>query len=155
MSSKNKKICFGNFLLISSVCLTAGLSYWLVSESDDERLHYVFVKHDLLVVQGKRQEANKLLESVLSEEGEGSLDPLWLPLVRASGNGYVQLGYLIRVLAGDPNREKTYKEISNLIEFAPQSFHDGVKPRFLSDVNAIPGVRVEYLNKYELLAVDP
>ncbi len=137
-------------MLISTLVLTAVFSYWLIVESEDERLHGVFIQHDRLLLLEKRKEAYQLLVDAIGEEPDGPLDPIWLPLVRATGNGYVQLGYLIRVLEAAPHRESTYREIANLIEIAPPSFHVQVKSRYLEDLNAISGVQPFYLKKYKL-----
>jgi hypothetical protein len=148
---KLKNYCFGEMLLVSSVLLSGGFSYWLIAESDDEKVHRVFVEHDRLVLEGRRREARELFEDALKREGEGALAPIWSPLVRAQGNGYVQLEYYIRILAGDPDRELTYKEIASLIETAPKVFHEEVKPRYLSALRGVSGIKVELLAKYGLL----
>ena len=79
------------------------------------------------------------------------MNPIWTPLVRAQGNGYVQLQYYVRILAGDPDRRATYEEIANLIETAPDAFHAEVKPIYLADIASVPGVRKDLLEKYGLL----
>lgn len=141
----------GEYVLFSMLGLGATFNFWLFQESDDERLHRVFIEHDKLVLQGKRKQAHQVLVSAITEETDGPLDPIWLPLVRATGNGYAQLSYLIRVIEAAPEREMTYKEIANLIEVAPQSFHDEVKQRYLNDLNEVAAVRKDYLEKYGLV----
>lgn len=145
-----KHVCFGRIVLAISLLLEAGFAYWLVAESDDEKVHNIFVEFDSLLLQGKRKEAHELFAEALSAEGDGPLNPIWSPLVRAQGNGYVQLDYYVRILAGDPDRESTYKEIANLIEFAPEAFHKEVKSRYFAALNNVPGVRFELLEKYKL-----
>ncbi|MCU7929231.1 MAG: hypothetical protein KZQ90_00380 [Candidatus Thiodiazotropha sp. (ex Codakia rugifera)] len=135
----------GGIFLISSLCISALFSYWIIAESSDEKVHRVFLEHDKLIVQGKRKEASALFTSALSEEGNGPLDPIWLPFVRAQGNGYIQLQYYYRILAADPDRHDTYKEIARLIETAPDVFHREVKQNYLSDIAAIPGIQRDVL----------
>ena len=54
---------------------------------------------------------------------------------------------MFQVLRYNPNREETYIEISNLIEFAPQKFKNEMKDEFLKDIYTIEGIREDYLKK--------
>ena len=56
-------------------------------------------------------------------------------------------------MTADPNREATYLAIANLVDFAPNTFHDEVKPRYFKALAAIPGVRLDLLEKYALVSV--
>ena len=150
MKIKGKMICKGWIFLLSTLSVSTLFSYWLIRESVDEKVRGIFIEHDKLVLLDQRKEAQELLVSEIAKEGEGPLDPLWMPLIRAGSNGYIQLGYLVRVLQGNPDREQTYEEIANLIETAPDSFQVEVKPRLLADINAISGIRNEWLDKYSL-----
>ena len=91
---------------------------------------------------------------VLSEGGDAPLDEVWLPLVLMQTDGYARLTNYRRILAGNPDREATYEEISNFILNAPQSFHDELKGHYFAVLIDIPQVRIEWLQKYGLL-VEP
>ena len=145
------KPCAGEMFCAFTLVLFVYFCYWLVSESDDEKIHRIFETHDRLVLEGKREEAGQLFHKALGEEGNGPLDPIWLPLVRATGNGYDQLTYHLRILEADPEREKTYKSIANLIEFAPDAFHTEIKHRYYTDLAKVDGVRIDLLEQYDLL----
>jgi hypothetical protein len=154
MMRRLQKPCLGKLLLVASLGIGAFFSHWIISDSPDEKVHQIFVQHDKLLLQGKRKEAHALFANALSAEGKGPLNPIWLPFVRAQGNGYVQLEYYVRILAGDPNRRATYAEISGLIENAPETFHTQIKPTYLADIAAVAGVRQELLQEYGLLLQD-
>lgn len=111
----------------------------------------VFLEHESLELQGRSDEAVALFERALADvDNAGALDPVWLPFIRMRLNGYEQLEYFARVLAGDPDREMTYAEIADLIKFAPEAFHREIKRRYLTELAAIPEVREEWLEKYHL-----
>jgi len=144
--------CAGLILFLFSISMSAYFVFWFVTGSDDALVHDVLVEHDKLVISGKRREAFLLLDSMLSAEDDGPLDPVWLPIIRIKSSGYERLGYYIRVLYSDPEREYVYDEVANFMELAPKSFHDEVKPRYLEDMNNIEGIRQDFLKKYGLLA---
>jgi len=143
---------FGEVLLVTAVSLSAYFSYWLITESDNEKVHNALVEHSKLAVRDSPKEAYQHLSDVLSAQKDGPLDPVWLRLVHVKSNGYERLGYYMRILAGDPDREETYNEIATFIELAPKVFHEEVKMDYLTDMNAISGVRHDLLEKYGLVS---
>lgn len=144
--------CPGVLFFILTALIFVCFCYWLFSESDDEKIHDIFMAHDQLVLEGKRKEAGQLFHKALEKEGSGPLDPIWLPLVRARGNGYEQLVYHLRILQADPENEETYKSIANLVEFAPEAFHLEVKENYYTELARVTGVRPDLLKKYDLLS---
>ncbi len=113
--SDNKSLLAGTIILSSSLLLCAGFSYWLVNESEAERAQRFNREYDLLLLQNKHQQAGELFMDVLSEGGDAPLDEVWLPFVLMQTDGYAILTNYSRILAGNPDREATYEEISNLI----------------------------------------
>lgn len=152
MSWSGRFPCLGGVLLTASVVSCASLAYWLLAESDHNRVHDILEAHGRLVAHERRKEAVELLTKSLASAGEGPLDPIWLRLMSSVSNGYVRLGYYIRILRSDPAREATYYEISSFIEQAPKAFHDEVKAKYLGDLADVPGVRSDYLEKYGLVS---
>ena len=146
-----KLFCFGDVLLLFSFLASAYFFYWVVAASDDEQVHDALVVHGKFVVQEKRKEAYEYLNKKLAAKQDGPLDPIWLQLVRVNSSGYERLGYYLRILEGDPDREATYSEVANFIELAPLAFHDEVKQRYLTDMSKISGIRQDWLEEYNLL----
>ena len=146
----NFKNQLGYLLLILSTCAAITLAWWIISDSHEDYLHKVFLEHDKLLLKEKYLEASKVLKTAIERAGDGPLDPIWLPIVRAQKNGYDQLGYYRRILEGDPTREQTYIEIANLIDLAPTTFQDQVKSRYLGALAEIAGVQEEHLTKHGL-----
>ena len=151
MASANRQLL--GSVLFFSVALSVALLFilWLVVDGDDERIHDAYKEHEHLMALGKTAEAYVLFLDALKAEGEGPLDPIWIPFIRVHGNGYERLTYFIRVLESRPSQEDIYEEIAKVIELAPRSFHLEVKERYLRDVRAIDGINVGYLEKYGLL----
>ncbi len=149
--SDNKSLLAGTIILSSSLLLCAGFSYWLVNESEAERAQRFNREYDLLLLQNKHQQAGELFMDVLSEGGDAPLDEVWLPFVLMQTDGYAILTNYSRILAGNPDREATYEEISNLIINAPRSFHDELKGHYFAALIDIPQVRLEWLQKYGLV----
>ena len=150
MSTKTK-IGIGECLLLATVLITSSFAYWIVAESDDDKVHSVIKRYDRLYMAERFEEATTLFSDTLSKTGDGPLDPIWIPMVRGNRNGYVQITFYKRILAAEPERESTYQAIANLIEFAPDSFQKEVKQRYLQALLSIPNVRKDYLEKYGLL----
>jgi len=146
-----KKPCLGDVFLVFSILLFTSTSYWLFSESDDEKASRIFKKHYSLLLEGRREDASRLLDKTL--EGEGPLDPIWLPLVHANSNGYFQLFHYLRILAADPEREETYLAIANLVKFSPEAFHVEKKSLYYADIAKIKNVQFNFLEKYGLLII--
>ncbi len=146
----SKRIQWGEILLFFTLFLGVCFGYWLMAESDDEKVRRIFLAHDQLVLQGKRLEARALFKDSLKVEGDGALDPVWIPFVRVQGNGYVQLEFYLRILAGDPDRELTYQEIANLVDMAPEVFHLEVKSRYFFSFAQVSGARPKLLESYGL-----
>ncbi len=138
-------------LLTAILSASSYFAYWVVAENDDDQVHDVLVEYGKHILHGEREWAVELLDNTLSAKADEPLDPIWLQLVRTKSNGYERLGYYMRILAGDPDREATYSEISNFIELAPEAFNEDVKERYLSDMKALPGIRNIFLEKYGLL----
>lgn len=151
-----KRYCVGYFLLSIALICSFSFGYWLIDESEHEKVRRIRIEADELLLEEKREEANRLVKDFLATTGDGPLDPVWLPLIRNNvSNGYELLGYYVRILAGDPEREATYSEIANFIEMAPQAFHDEVKQRYLVDLGAVLGVKHDLLQKNHLLPDNP
>ena len=147
-----KELCLGRYLLAIAFLAAIGFGSWLIVESDSEEMTRYRVELEEYILDGKREEAKAFLDEKLSSEGDGPLSLRWLPLIISSqSNGFEILGYYVRILAGSPGREATYEEISNLVEAAPQAFHDEMKPYYLADLKSVPNVRVDYLEKYGLV----
>lgn len=149
--SDNKNLLAGSIFLSSSLLLCAGFSYWLVNETEAERAQRFHREYDLLRLQEKHQQAGELFMDVLSVGGDAPLDEVWLPLVLVQADGYARLTNYSRILAGNPDREATYEEISNFIVNAPQSFHDELKGHYFAALIDIPQIRIEWLQKYGLV----
>ena len=150
MQTVIEKFCPANLFFICSILLFAAFCSWLAIESTEERLRRVFITHERLILEGKKQEASDLFYKTIEDEGEGALDPLFIQIVNALGNGYDQLSFFLRIMAYDPARESTYKAIAELIEFAPKEFHDEVKQTFFDRLAAIEGIEIELLEQYGL-----
>ncbi len=149
---KEKKVrCPGGILLLCSLLISTYFFYWVFAENDDDQVHDAVVAYEKLQIRGKSDEAFKLMNDIWASKDDGPLDPIWLQLVSAKSNGYERLGYYLRILEGDPDREATYSEIANFIEIAPKAFHDEVKSRYLNDMSKISGIRRDWLQKYGLV----
>ncbi len=149
---KEKKApCPGGILLLCSLLISTYFFYWVFAENDDDQVHDAVVAYEKLQIRGKSDEAFKLMNDIWASKDDGPLDPIWLQLVSAKSNGYERLGYYLRILEGDPDREATYGEIANFIEIAPKAFHDEVKFRYLDDMSKISGIRRDWLQKYGLV----
>ena len=142
---------FGELFLALSIVITAAFSYWLWSDNEDERIRHIAEKYEKFHDKGDKEKAEIFLEASLPG-GTGPIDPIWSRLVHTSKNGYNKLHLMMRIVAGNPKREASYKQVATLIELAPQSFQDEVKERYLLDLQAIPGVDYELLEQYDLLA---
>lgn len=150
MNYSYKKVHFGPSLLIFTLVSTTFFCYWLFTESDDEKLHRVYLQFDRLRLEGRQTEADKLFDETLSSTGDGPLDPIYTPLIRAKSNGYQRLEYYERILAGDPGREATYKEIETILSFVPDKYVVEIRTKYLAALANIPEVRQDFLRKYNL-----
>ncbi len=146
-----KSINFGYVLLTTTLLTIAAFSYYLLSESEAERLSRFYKTYDSLVLAGKIDEAQKLQSQVLAIGSDLPLDETWLPLVQAQRNGYDKLSNYLRILAGNTQREETYKEISELIAKAPDTFNRETKSIYIKELNELPFVERLFLKKYGLV----
>jgi hypothetical protein len=139
-------------MLVFAMITAISFGSWLIVESENEEIIRYRVKAEKFLTEGKRQEARALLNDRFLIEADRPLSISWLPLINSTyDNGFEILGFYVRILAGAPDREASYEEISNLIEEAPLTFQNQVKSRYLADLNSVPGVNVEYMKKYGLL----
>lgn len=147
-------ICLGQWFLATVLLVSFAFPFWLFAETEKDRAIAVFGEFEGLILEGEIKEAQQFLRQSLASVKGDSMDIAWLPLVRLHLGGYEMLEYFRRILAAEPDRKELYAEISGLIENAPQSFQDQVKQRYLADINAIPGIRPEYLEEYGLVLDD-
>ncbi len=148
------RVPFGYILLVATALTCVGFGYWLVSDSEAEKVTRFFIEYKELNLRNKVDEARKLHQRVLSTGGNDDepLDEVWLPLVQALEDGYDKLSFYVRILAGDTEREATYEEIANLISRAPQAFNQELKKIYINELYEVPKVRLDLLEKYGLHA---
>ncbi len=146
------KVFVTEIFLVISIAVAAAAVNWLTTTSVDQKIHDAYKKHESLMSEGRTKDAYVLFIEVLKEQQGDRLDPIWIPFIRIHGSGYERLSYFMRVLRHSPNMESLYKELSKLIESAPQIFHTEVKARYFSDLMAIDGIDKELLRKYRLIS---
>lgn len=151
MINKRNKLCMGHVLLVSSVLIVAGFSYWLAAKSEEEKAHDFYVEYKRLILKDQIQQARKFHNNILSAGGDAPLSEAWLPLVQAQEDGYDKLANYVRMLAGNTEREASYEEIADLIRRSPQSFQGELKNQYLIALNAISQVRSDLLQKHGLI----
>lgn len=147
----NNGLLSGYIALSCSLLLCGGFGYWIVAESEAERMQKFQRQFEFLLLQNKIQQAGELFMDVLSEGGGAPLDEMWLPMVLMQQDGYEKLINYTRILAGNTNREATYEEISNLIKNAPEDFHTDLKQHYFDELAEIPMVRKDWLQNYGLM----
>ena len=135
----------------ASVAGTALFAGWVVFDSDDDQVHSILVQFEEFVAKGEEQEGRAVLNETLAALESDQLAPIWLGVIRQATNGYDRLDYYLRVLRADPERELTYSEIANFIELAPPVFQNEVRSVYLADIRKVPGVRIDWLERYDLL----
>jgi hypothetical protein len=138
--------------LAASLSLNAGFVYWLVSETAAERAIRIHIEYDTHAIENGFESAKQMVDQALAKEPRG-LNLNWLPiLLKARTTRNEELGYYERILVGAPDREATYHAIAELLKTAPEAFLQKMKPSFLQSLFSIPGIHVELLEKYHLLA---
>lgn len=151
MLLKNSDNYLPSLVLAGSITLGFCFSYWLLTDSEYDRISRVSAKVEQLLLQGKREEGQQL---IIKEIGSGDLlDPAWSRLA-SQLDRYLLLEVYERIVSAEPSRERTYKDIADLIETAPDSFHEEVKTRYFSALKSIPKVSLDYLEKYGLLETE-
>lgn len=124
-------------------------------DSDLEKANHTVQAYDDLMRKGEKEEAQALFKDTLDTSAETPLGLEWLPVIRRMDSGYAQLQQFLRILSFDPNREQTYKEISELLESAPESFNSEKRHDYLETLNSIDGVNHKWLRKFNLNLAAP
>ena len=142
----------GIILLASSLTLNAGFVYWLASETAAERAVRIRAELDTIYFESGSENAKQTLMQALANEPY-ALNINWLPVLRKTRlTRSEKLAYYERILAGTLDREEIYLDIAEILNTAPDKFHQNVKPGFLNTLHSIPGIDIKLLEKYQLLS---
>ena len=144
--------CISLYFLAGVIFCGGYFAFWIFADSDDDKVRDALVEFGKYALEGKKDEGYAFLNKTLQANDSHSMDPIWLKLISVNNSGYDRLDYYMKVMRADPDREATYQEIANFIELAPKVFHDEVKVKYLEDLNAIPGINLDWLVKYDLIS---
>ncbi len=98
-------------------------------------------------------DAKELRSETLASIFADKIGREWLSVIQEEPDGYVKLRLYSRLLAGNPDREATYKEIAEVMDAATEEFPIAEKNNYLESLKIIAGIRHELLEKYGLLII--
>lgn len=144
------RVCLGSILLLISVLFVFLSAYWLFKETDADKVRLFYMEYDRLVLEDRTVLAEKLINETLSGLGE-VISEEWVAVLQKQVDGYDKLFNYTHLLAGNVQREETYKEISGLLDRAPQAFKDEKLVLYMDMLQEIPDVQQDLLVKYGLV----
>ena len=153
MSHKDS-LCLGDLMLVCSIIISSGFTYWLYKDTDMEKFLNFKKQSWRLIFHEQYEEELKLRSKILNDIYSDEIDPIWIPFVQDLPNGYSKLEMYIGLLAGDVEREASYAEIADAIDTFPEGLHINDKYSYLKTLEEIKDVRQDFLAKYKLLNVE-
>lgn len=140
----------GVVALLIAVTVFTLFCLWLGRKPVDEEVAEAILSYEMLVLEGKYEEASSKIMSVLPE-GDGPLNKMWLPLIKLVQNAYDRIFLYMRVIQSEPDYELPYEIVSQLLESSPAAGKSELKTRVAEILEASPGLRRDIARKYHLL----
>ena len=147
-------LCVGYIILACSIIVCSGFAFWLYRDTDMEKHIKYLDDYRRLQLYERYENVSNLRSETLAELVDDELNQIWLPLIQKEPDGYWKLKLYARLLAGNPDREESYKEIAAIINSVPEVFHSNMRTRYLNALKEITGVHDELLERHGLLTID-
>lgn len=148
-------LCVSYIILACSILICSWFAFWLYTDSDIEKLRDYHAGYNMLLLYERFEDAKKFHSEMLASIYDDRIDEIWWDLIDGAENGYAKLQLYSRLLAGNPDREKIYKDIATILGVATEEFSTKEKTKYLASLKEIRGVHIDWLEKYELvLSVD-
>lgn len=141
------------WVLLLTLVLFGLYCYWLSQKSIDEAISEAIFDYEILVLDGKYQEASDKVAEVIPG-GAGPLDKMWLPLIRLNSNAYDRISLYLRVIVSDAEYELPYEIVAQLLESSPPDVRKELRRKVSGILSGVPELRLDLADKYHLLASD-
>ena len=144
-------ICINIHILAWSIIISLGFAFWLYRDTDLIKYLNFSRESSKFLLFEQYEDDLKLRKETLTDIFDDEIDLIWLSVVQDEPDGHVKLQLYSRLLAANPDREKSYKEIASIIDSAPEEYPIKEKHHYLMALKAITGIHDVLLDKYGLL----
>jgi len=144
--------CVAYLILACSILICCGFAYWLYMDSDVEKFRDYSFGYDRVLLYERFEDAKKFRTESLASIFDDEIDIIWWHAIYSEDDGYAKLQLYARLLAGNPDYEAIYKEISAVMDAATEEFSISERNRYLTGLMEIKGVHNVLLERYGLLA---
>ncbi len=148
---KYKGLCIGHLILACTIVICFVFAWWLNAETEVDKYRNYMRSHNKLFFTGQFEAVEKLRVKTLAEMTNDKLDNMWIQLVEAEQDGLPKIQLYIRILAGNPENEFTYVQISSLLKSVfPEESQSQERFHILKRLQGIEGIRYDLLERNNL-----
>ena len=140
-----------HLILACSIIICSVFALWLNAETEVDKYRNFMRAHNKLFFTGQFEAVEILRAKTLAGMTSDKLDNMWIQLVEAEQDGLPKIQLYIRILAGNPENEFTYVQISSLLNSVfPEESQNKERLQILKRLQGIEGIRYDLLERNNL-----